>query len=542
MSSVIVLQARTNSSRLPGKVLLPVCGVPLALLAARRAANTGRKVIVATSTEASDDVLAETLRKSAIACYRGSLDRVLDRMLAATESLPDDTVFIRLTADNVFPDGKLIDEVEAEFLSQGLDYLCCNGQESGLPYGMSVEVTRLAHLREAARNTEDAADQEHVTPYVIRKYGVTHFKRYQHLKKGHFRCTVDNFDDYLNICRVFNGVSDPVAISCTDLIPRLNDGVYQPSVSAPVADMVIGTAQLGMNYGIANRCGAPSLQDSEELLKTAIANGVAFIDTARAYGNSESVIGRALAGGWYGRAPIITKLSPLTECSPTASSEEVQARINASLFQSCLSLGVSSLDVLMLHRASHLHMWDGALWQYLQQRREDGLIKELGISLQTPEELLEALQEPEIKYLQLPFNLLDARWDKAVAEIIKMKAQRPLTVHVRSSLLQGLLASRDRKHWQQAGVNQPDNVWAWFDTLQKRSDSRNMADLCIRYVRSLPWVDGVVVGMESQQQLRENLASFERPLLESKLLSEIEATRPVLGSETLDPAQWNKDQ
>lgn len=542
MSSVIVLQARTNSSRLPGKVLLPVCGVPLAMLAARRAANTGRKVIVATSTEASDDVLAETLKKSAIACYRGSLDRVLDRMLEATESLPDDTVFIRLTADNVFPDGKLIDEVEAEFLSQGLDYLCCNGQESGLPYGMSVEVTRLAHLREAARNTEDAADQEHVTPYVIRKYGVTNFKRYQHLKKGHFRCTVDNFDDYLNICRVFNGVSDPIAISCTDLISRLHDGFYQPSVSAPVADMVIGTAQLGMNYGIANRCGAPSLQDSEELLKIAIANGVAFIDTARAYGNSESVIGRALAGGWHGRASIITKLSPLTECSPTASSEEVQAWVNASLFQSCMSLGVSSLDVLMLHRASHLHMWDGTLWQYLQQCREDGLIKELGISLQTPEELLEALQKPEIKYLQLPFNLLDTRWDKAVAEIIKMKAQRPLTVHVRSSLLQGLLVSRDRKHWQQAGVNQPDNVWAWLDTLQKRSDSRNMADLCIRYARSLPWVDGVVVGMESQQQLQENLASFERPLLESKLLSEIEATRPVLGSETLDPAQWSKDQ
>lgn len=542
MSSVIVLQARTNSSRLPGKVLLPVCGTPIAVLAARRAANTGRKVIVATSIEASDDALAATLEQSGIPCYRGSLNRVLDRMLAATESLPDETVFIRLTADNVFPDGKLIDEVEAEFLSQELDYLCCNGLDSGLPYGMSVEVTRLAHLREAARKTEDAADQEHVTPYVIRKYGVTNFKRYQHLKKGHFRCTVDNFDDYLNICRVFNGISDPVAISCTDLMPRLHDGVYQPSVSAPVTDMVIGTAQFGMNYGIANSQGAPSLQDAEVLLKTAIANGVAFIDTARAYGNSEAVIGRALAGGWHGRAPIITKLSPLAECSPTASSEEVQARINASLFQSCLSLGVSSLDVLMLHRASHLHMWDGALWQYLQQRREDGLIKELGISLQTPEELLEALQEPEITYLQLPFNLLDTRWDKAVAEIIKMKAQRPLTVHVRSSLLQGLLVSRDRKHWQQAGVNQPDNVWAWFDTLQKRSDSRNMADLCIRYARSLPWVDGVVVGMESQQQLQENLTSFECPLLESELMSEIEATRPVLGSETLDPAQWNRDQ
>jgi spore coat polysaccharide biosynthesis protein SpsF (cytidylyltransferase family)/aryl-alcohol dehydrogenase-like predicted oxidoreductase len=542
MSSVVVLQARTSSSRLPGKVLLPVCGLPLAVLAARRAANTGRKVIVATSAEASDDVLADALGQYEVPCYRGSLERVLDRMLAATEGMSDETVFIRLTADNVFPDGKLIDEVEGEFLTQGADYLRCNGMESGLPYGMSVEVTRLGHLREAARNSDKAADQEHVTPYVIRKYGSRSFKRYQHLNMGHYRCTVDNFDDYRNICRVFNGISDPVSVGCPDLIERLHDGVYQPSVSVPVADLVVGTAQLGMDYGIANRQGAPSQQNAEILLKTAIANGAAFIDTARAYGNSEAVIGRALAGGWQGRVPVITKLSPLSQCSPDTSTTEIQAQVNASLFQSCMSLGVSSLDVLMLHRASHLHKWQGALWQHLLQCREEGLIKALGASLQTPQELLVALKQPEIQYLQLPFNMLDTRWDEAISELTGVKEQRPLTVHVRSSLLQGLLVSRDRSHWQQAGVRQPEAIWAWQDNLRKHSDSQNLADLCIRYVRSLSWVDGVVVGMESPQQLEENLRSFERPLLESTLLSEIDATRPLVGNETLDPTQWRKGE
>lgn len=278
------------------------------------------------------------------------------------------------------------------------------------------------------------------------------------------------------------------------------------------------------------------------LLKTAIANGAAFIDTAHAYGNSETVIGRALAGGWQGRVPVITKLSPLGQCSSDASVTEIQAQVNASLFQSCMSLGVSSLDVLMLHRASHLHMWQGALWQHLLQCREEGLIKALGASLQTPQELLAVLKQPEIQYLQLPFNMLDARWDEAISELTCVKEQRPLTVHVRSSLLQGLLVSRDRSHWRQAGVQQPETIWAWLDGLRKRSDSQNLADICIRYVRSLPWVDGVVVGMESLQQLEENLATFERPLLESTLLSDIDATRPLVGNETLDPAQWRKEE
>ncbi|WP_168016899.1 aldo/keto reductase [Halomonas salinarum] len=541
MSSIIILQARTSSSRLPGKVLLPVCGVPLAVLAAQRAANTGRRVIVATSTEGSDDVLVDTLERFDIPCYRGSLKRVLDRVLAATSNFSESSVFIRLTADNVFPDGNLIDEMVAEFLSQELNYLCCNGLESGLPYGMSVEVTRLGHLREAARCTEDPADQEHVTPYVIRQYGVTNFKRYQHLNKGHYRCTVDNFDDYLNIGRVFKSVNDPVAVSSFDLIDRLDDGIFQPTVSSPVLDMVLGAAQLGMDYGIANHQGAPDQAQAASILKTAIANGVGFIDTARAYGNSEAVIGRSLSGGWSGRARIITKLSPLTHCSSEPAEEELKAQVDTSILKSCMSLGVSSLDILMLHRANHLTMWDGLVWQHLLQIQEEGMIGDLGVSVQTPEELMDALQKPSVMYLQLPFNILDTRWEDAIVEIIQVKERRALTVHVRSSLLQGLLVSRERKHWQRAGVNHPEELWKWLDETIVRSGCNNVVDLCIRYVRSLPWVDGVVVGMESLEQFQSNIESFDQALLDAKVISEIDASRPDLDSKTLDPAQWSKE-
>ncbi len=104
MKSVAVLQARTNSSRLPGKSLLPLNGIPLAVLAARRAANKGCDIIVATSSAKSDDAFAALLKRNGLACYRGDLENVLERVVGALEPYEDDTLVFCLTADNMFPD------------------------------------------------------------------------------------------------------------------------------------------------------------------------------------------------------------------------------------------------------------------------------------------------------------------------------------------------------------------------------------------------------------------------------------------------------
>ena len=105
MKRVAILQARTNSSRLPGKVLLPINGIPLVVLAAQRASNTGIEVVVATSTETTDDALADLLSLHGIKYYRGSLDNTLDRIVSALSKYDDSCLVFRLTADNIFPDG-----------------------------------------------------------------------------------------------------------------------------------------------------------------------------------------------------------------------------------------------------------------------------------------------------------------------------------------------------------------------------------------------------------------------------------------------------
>lgn len=538
MKNIAILQARTNSSRLPGKVLLPISGKPLVVLAARRASNTGREVIVATSNEATDDALAALLADAGIRCYRGSLENTLQRLVGALDGYSDDTLVFRLTADNVFPDGSLLDEMEKEFIQRGLKYLCCNGEKSGLPYGLSAELTRAQYLREAAASTTSQHDQEHVTPYIRRKFGETYFERYKHLSKGHFRCTVDCLDDYLAIQHVFSGIASPERASVFELIDHLPSAPYQPQQSAPARKLVLGTAQLGLTYGIANQSGQPDQPTADALIKTAIANGVTFLDTARAYGDSEEVIGNALKSGWEGRAQIITKLSPLTDCPAALAPETVNAFVDASIFRSCAALRTQKLDVLMLHRTSQLRNWSGAVWTRLLEHRCQGRLKALGASVQSPLELELALGTPEIEFIQMPFNVLDWRWDTLIPKIRETKQHRPLVIHVRSALLQGLLPSTATEYWRSANVENPEPVIRWLEGQAAKAGRNSVADFCLSYVKSLDWIDGVVVGMETRDQLAENIRIFCGTDLPTHQTNNTLADRPTLEENTLNPAGW----
>lgn len=508
------------------------------VLAAKRASNTGQEVIVATSTESSDDGLVAILAEHGVSCFRGSLENPLDRIISALAEYGDETIVFRLTADNVLPDGTILDELEAEFVKHRFDYLCCNGEPSGLPYGMSVEVTRLSHLREAADMCVDSHDKEHVTPFVIRKYGRNYFEKYKSLEKGHFRCTVDCLDDYFVVQRVFSKVQDPLRQPWQSLVRNLEMAPFQPRADHPVPKLVFGTAQFGSAYGIANKTGQPNSNMAQELLKVAIANGVTHIDTARSYGDSEAVIGHSLKSGWEGRARIITKLSPMQACPSDAVASVVNAFVDASVFQSSASLGVQKIDTMMIHRASHLFDWGGAVWQRLLTHQSSGLIGELGVSVQGPSELSMALKCPDISCIQLPFNLLDWRWEAVIPELLAAKALRSVTVHVRSALLQGLLPSRDASLWRQANVASPEAIIDWLEQQVLRCTRENIADLCLAYVNAQDWVDGVAIGMENMAQLQNNIELFNKLALTDEQLANIRMTRPQLSETTLNPALW----
>ncbi|MBW9209517.1 aldo/keto reductase [Mumia sp. zg.B21] len=536
---VAVLQARISSTRLPAKVALPVAGLPLVVLAARRAARAGMDVVVATSTDPSDDLLADLLTTHGVRHHRGSLSDTLERFVEAVATYDDHDVLVRLTADNALPDGDLLEEVVDDFLDRELGYLSCNGTPSGLPYGLSAEVVRVGSLRKAhADPATTDADREHVTPAIVRRHGFASFTRYADSGLGALRATVDQLDDYVRISRLFDGIDDPVAASALDLATRLRSLPGAPVVDRPVDDLVVGTAQLGMDYGIANTSGRPTTAMATVLVRTALTNGVTILETARAYGASEETIGVALAEGWQSRAQVFTKLSTLEDCPSGALPATVHAFVDQSVLASCHALRRSRLDVLSLHRAAHLEAWDGEALARLRWWVAEGTIGTLGVSVQTPDELRRALALDEVTVVQLPFNLLDHRWDDVLDDLAQVRAARPLTVHARSALLQGLLIADADDAWRRAGVTEAVTVRSWLRETTHELGRADVVDLALAFVRAQNWIDAVVLGMESLDQLSVNLSLFQRPPLTPAEVSEVLRTRPWLPESTLDPASW----
>jgi len=218
MKTIYVIQARTNSTRLPAKVLLPINNLPIAVLSAKRASNLGIETLVLTSKEKTDDYLCSVLESYGISHYRGSLNNTLDRFVTALEGYDGSTVVVRLTADNVLPDGLFISEVVNEFIESDLKYLSTTGDSNGLPYGMSAEVMYLSSLREANLNTKDSFDCEHVTPYIRRKHGENTYSKLSSLNSTGLRCTIDTIDDYLYMTNILLNVNDVINENAMNII------------------------------------------------------------------------------------------------------------------------------------------------------------------------------------------------------------------------------------------------------------------------------------------------------------------------------------
>lgn len=209
----IVLQARTSSRRLPGKVLMPVGGMPLVTLSARRVMRDGHQLVVATSDTVADDFLTETLQYSGIQVRRGPLEDVLKRFVFATNDLRETDTCVRLTADNPFPDGDLVEKLISKFNETEMPYMStADIFPFRLPLGLSAEIFSVGVLREADKFASESSYREHVTTYMRKILG----ERLMEMPKTEMnnnvglRCTVDTLEDYLKIAGFFLTVPDPV--------------------------------------------------------------------------------------------------------------------------------------------------------------------------------------------------------------------------------------------------------------------------------------------------------------------------------------------
>ncbi|MEM4360379.1 MAG: aldo/keto reductase [Candidatus Bilamarchaeaceae archaeon] len=305
----------------------------------------------------------------------------------------------------------------------------------------------------------------------------------------------------------------------------------------PHSTLVLGTSQLGMKYGWANTTGCPSEEEAILILKKAIELGVTHVDTARAYGESEQRIGLVMEKGYHNVLNIITKLDPLESLPLDAAEDWVRAAVDASVFHSCRDLRKPHLDVLLLHRASHLDNYRRSIWKRLCELKEQGVIGELGVSVQSLDEAKRALVNPDVRYIQIPFNILDRRWLEFDFQNL-LKTRPDVIVHARSLLLQGVLTIEDPSEWPQVPRVEPLKIILKLRLLAKRFRRRDVIDLALAYARGQKWLHGFVVGVETVEQLIDIAKLMSTAPLTSEECKVVEDNIPGGPEMLVNPALW----
>lgn len=204
--ALAVLQARMSSSRLPGKVMRPLLGVPMIGRQVERLRRSREltQLAVATSDHADDDELAAYCATLGVTVFRGSLNDVLDRFRRAVETCdPSDTV-VRLTADCPLVDWTILDEVIRTHRAGGFDYTH-NTAVRTFPHGLDVEAVKSEVLTTAWREAVEPYDREHVTPFIYRR--PDRFRIGSVTTRGenraHLRWTVDHPADFDFVAEVY---------------------------------------------------------------------------------------------------------------------------------------------------------------------------------------------------------------------------------------------------------------------------------------------------------------------------------------------------
>jgi aryl-alcohol dehydrogenase-like predicted oxidoreductase len=281
--------------------------------------------------------------------------------------------------------------------------------------------------------------------------------------------------------------------------------------------LALGTAQFGMPYGVANKSGQVTRAEARLMLRLASENGIDSIDTAIAYGETEKYLGEIGVENFM----LVTKLLAMPD-----GFLDVNSWIHGQVSSSLVRLGVSQIYGLLLHKSEDLLGPSGReLYRALDSLKEKGLVKKIGISIYSPNELEALKNDFSFDLIQTPFNLIDQRllhsgWMKRLKD-------KGVEIHTRSTFLQGLLLMKELdippkfSPWK--------HLWKkWHDWLAENNVSALQGSLA--FALSFPEIDRVVVGADSHQQLKEiinatsNLLNIDLPNL---LSADVNLINPV---------------
>jgi len=296
-----------------------------------------------------------------------------------------------------------------------------------------------------------------------------------------------------------------------------------------VSEISLGTVELGLDYGIrpVGDDARPDDSAATTLLNQALDKGINFIDTARAYGTSEDVIGRAI-GGRRAEYVLASKVSLFSK--ENLAPDALRERVANSVEESLRALRTDMIEVMLVHAGPTDPLDAGPVWEALQNERERGHIRFAGASVYGERGALEAIATG-YDCLQIAYSVLDRRPEDRV---LKEAAARDVGIVVRSVLLKGALTHRYR--------DLPDSMASLKHAVERMNgissnEVAGLPELAYRYVLAHPAVHTALVGTARVEEMEAAIVYASRGALSGDLTGRIRSVR-VEEERWLNPGNW----
>jgi len=303
---------------------------------------------------------------------------------------------------------------------------------------------------------------------------------------------------------------------------RLSPGVE-------LSRLTLGTVQLGLPYGIANRTGQPAYGQALDIVRAAYEGGIRCLDTAASYGASEQTLGAVLEDlDLTDEVTIVTKVKPI---EGDLDADEAYALVEASVVESLERLRVEFIPICLMHWEDNFRYFEA-----LRELQDRDLVGHVGCSVMTPAATEAILASGLVDAIQVPGSVLDSRFI-APGGISDRAAQQGVAVFLRSIYLQGLVFLAEDHIPPELG-----DVIAPRRRLREIADEQDttMGELCLRYALTLSGVASVVVGVETPEQMVQNLELCAAGPLEDALMARIAEAVPQLPDIVVMPTLWPK--
>jgi aryl-alcohol dehydrogenase-like predicted oxidoreductase len=304
-----------------------------------------------------------------------------------------------------------------------------------------------------------------------------------------------------------------------------------------IKKLTLGTAQLGLDYGIANKSGKPSVDKAYSILDKAIEQGIRSFDTAYAYGSSEKVL-----GNYFVQNKDILKESVITTKivlgnSPEQKKEKISDVVSEKIQTSLERLKVDIVDNLMLHHVSDLDKYKDDIVSALLRVKEKGYTKKIGISAYNQDDLEKIMKYDAFECVQIPINIIDMRLIKE--GMLKKLKSNSVYIYARSVFLQGLFFMNYEKIPKNLG-----GAGKYLKVLNNLSDKLGMsiAELALAYVRDIEEVDSLVIGAETPEQIQENVELINSPSIPIKYMKQISEYFENVPEFYLEPWRWELEK